>query len=81
MPAFRSLGEGRFHDEPGRMSTDERLREVAALLAAGFLRLKRRTGCVPSGDSPPHASAEDSSEFSAELTGCGPEKAAPCPVS
>jgi len=70
-----------FHDDPGRMSEDERLDEVAALLAAGFLRLKRRTGCVPSGDFRPHAPAEDSPEFSAELTGCGPEGAAPCPVS
>jgi len=29
------------------LAPEERLREVAALLAAGFLRLKRRTGCVP----------------------------------
>lgn len=47
MLACRSLGEGRFHDNPDRMSSEERLDEVAALLAAGFLRLKRRTGCVP----------------------------------
>lgn len=70
-----------FHDDPDRMSADERLDEVAALLAAGFLRLKRRTGCLPDGEVPPHVSAEDSSEFLAELTGCGPEEAAPCPVS
>jgi hypothetical protein len=29
------------------MSIDERLDEVASLLAVGFLRLKRRTGCLP----------------------------------
>ena len=74
-------GFSMFHDDPDRMSEDERLDEVAALLAAGFLRLKRRTGCVPSGDSAQHVPAEDSSEFSAELTGCGSEEAAPCPVS
>jgi hypothetical protein len=36
MPACRSLGEGRFHDDPDRMSIDDRLEELAALLAAGF---------------------------------------------
>ena len=35
------------HDDPADMSTDDRLEELAALLAAGFLRLKRRTGCLP----------------------------------
>jgi hypothetical protein len=30
-----------FADDPTRMSIDDRLDEVAALLAAGFLRLKR----------------------------------------
>ena len=69
------------HDDPDRMSAEERLGEVAALLAAGFLRLKRRTGCLPDGDVPPHVAAEDSSEFPAELTGCASEEAAPCPVS
>lgn len=34
-------------DDPAAMSVDEGLDEVAALLAAGFLRLKRRTGCLP----------------------------------
>lgn len=70
-----------FHDDPNRMTAEERLDEVAALLAAGFLRLKRRTGCLLDGDPPPHVSAEDSPEFPAELTGCGSEEAAPCPVS
>ena len=51
MPACQSFSEGRFHDDPERMSIDDRLEELAALpfdplrpaLAAGFLRLKRRT--------------------------------------
>lgn len=34
-------------DDPAAMSVDERLDEVASLLVAGFLRLKRRTGCLP----------------------------------
>jgi len=36
-----------YRDDPAAMSIDDRLDEVASLLAAGFLRLKRRTGCVP----------------------------------
>lgn len=35
-----------FNDDPAAMSVDERLGELASLLAAGFLRLKRRTGCL-----------------------------------
>lgn len=70
-----------FHDDPSLMSEDERLDEVAALLAAGFLHLKRRTGCVPGRDLAAHPPAEDSSEVSSELTGCASEGAAPCPVS
>ena len=35
------------HNDPADMSIDERLDEVASLLAAGYLRLKRRTGCLP----------------------------------
>jgi len=34
-------------DDPAAMSIDERLDEVTSLLAAGFLGLKRRTGCLP----------------------------------
>jgi hypothetical protein len=34
-------------DDPANMSIDERLDELTSLLAAGFLRLKRRTGCLP----------------------------------
>lgn len=34
-------------DDPAAMSIDERLGEIASLLAIGFLRLKRRTCCLP----------------------------------
>lgn len=37
------------HGDPANMSIDERLDEVASLLAIGFLRLKRRTSRLPSG--------------------------------
>ena len=36
-----------FHDDPADMSIDDRLEELAALLSAGFLRAKRRTGYLP----------------------------------
>jgi len=53
------------HDDLPAMSVDERLDEVASLLAVGFLRLKRRTGCLPpaalsSPDSATSGSAESS---------------------
>lgn len=35
-------------NDPADMSMDQHLDEIAALLATGFLRLKRRTGCLPS---------------------------------
>jgi len=45
-----------FHDDPGRTSIDDRLEEPASMLSAGFLRLKRCTGCIllaaSSGDKP-----------------------------
>jgi len=40
-----------YHDDLADMPTDDRLEELAALLAAGFLRLKRRTGCLPPATS------------------------------
>ena len=52
MPACRSFSEGRFADDPAHMSIDDRLEELAALLVAGFLRLKRRTGCLPPAADP-----------------------------
>lgn len=46
-------------DDPAAMSVDERLNEVASLLAAAFLRLKRRMGCLP----PDASSSPDSATF------------------
>ncbi|MBW7905423.1 MAG: hypothetical protein LC135_02910 [Phycisphaerae bacterium] len=51
------------HDDLAAMSVDERLDEVTSLLAAGFLRLKRRTGCLPPD---PSASPESATSESAE---------------
>lgn len=50
------------HDpfDPVFMSTNDRLDELTALLAAGFLRLKRRTGCFPSAEPATPESAESS---------------------
>jgi len=69
-------------DDPAHMSIDERLDEVASLLAAGFLRLKRRTGCLPpeafpSPDSATWESAE-SSKIPADLPCHLSETLAPC---
>lgn len=52
-------------DDPAAMSVDERLDEITSLLADGFLRLKRRTGCLlrdtpSSPDSATSESAESS---------------------
>ena len=35
--------------DPMDMTPDQRRSEIAAILAAGFLQLKRRAGCVPTG--------------------------------
>jgi len=58
-----------FHDDPSRLTADERTDEIAALLAAGFLRLKRRTRCLPTGQESPHVAARKSSEFRPESSG------------
>ena len=50
---------------PARMSVDERMEEVAAILAAGFLRLKRRTPCLPAPD-PATGESVGSSKIPAE---------------
>ena len=55
--------------DPAEMSPDERFAELAAILAAGFLRLKRRTRCLPTGQESPHVSAKKSSEFRPESSG------------
>jgi len=62
-----------FYEDPAQMSTDERLDELAALLAAGFLRLKCRTGCPPTGEHPAHVSADKSPENRPELSGGVPQ--------
>ena len=69
-------------DDPGDISIDERLDELALLLAAGFLRLKRRTGCLPS-DAPPSpdsaaSESAESSKISTELSCHLSESSAPC---
>ncbi len=43
-------------DDPAEMTPEERLREVAEILAKGFLRWKRRS---------PHIEAPDSREYRA----------------
>jgi len=53
--------------DPADISIDERLDELASLLAVGFLRLKRRTGCLPP-DPPslkplPHGRGSDCARF------------------
>jgi hypothetical protein len=70
------------HDDPAAMSIDDRLDEIASLLATGFLRLKRRTGCLPpeafpSPDSATWESAE-SSKIPAELPCHLSENLPPC---
>jgi len=52
-------------DDPARMSADERIDEVVAILAAGFLRLKRRTPCLP---APATGESAGSSKIPAEST-------------
>lgn len=53
------------HSDAAAMSIDERLEEVASLLAAGFLRLKRRTGRLPAdASSSPDSATFESAESS-----------------
>ncbi len=69
-------------DDLAAMSVDERLDEVASLLATGFLRLKRRTGCLPpeASASPDSATCEsaESSKIRADSTCHLSENSAPC---
>ena len=52
-------------DDPAAQTCDERLNEVASLLASGFLRLKRRTGCLPpAASTPPDSATSESAESS-----------------
>lgn len=67
----------RRHDpfDPAAMSIDDRLNELSALLAVGYLRLKRRTGCLPPVESATAESAE-SSKAPADST-CNPLENSP----
>ena len=49
---------------PERMTPEERLHEVAASLAAGFLRLKSRRGYVPKAESDASDVSDDREESS-----------------
>ncbi len=51
-------------NDPAEMSIDQRLDEIACLLAIGFLRLKRRTGWLP----PTTSESAESSKPAADST-------------
>jgi len=63
------------HDDLDRMPIDDRMEELAALLAAGFLRLKRRTGCLP----PPTSERAESSRTPSDSAWQSSETSALCP--
>ena len=63
------------HDDLDRMPIDDRMEELAALLAAGFLRLKRRTGCLP----PPTSESAESSRTPSDSAWQSSETSALCP--
>lgn len=69
-------------DDPAHMSADERMDEVASLLAAGFRRLKRRAGCLPPDASSSPDSATSESAESSKIPTDSPchlsENSAPC---
>ena len=67
------------HADPQNMSPDERLAEVATILAAGYLRLKQRTRYLPNGGVTPHVLAEESSEFQPESSGGSGPASPSCP--
>ena len=58
------------HDptDPGSMTPDDRLAEIAAILAEGVLRLRRRGG-IPATSTPPESAGNplESSEICLEL--------------
>ena len=67
------------HADPQNMSPEERLAEVAAILGAGYLRLKQRTRYLPAAGRTPHASAEKSPEFQPESSGGSGPASPSCP--
>jgi hypothetical protein len=62
------------YENPNQMTSEQRVGEVAALLAAGFLRLRQRVGVQKS----PGTAASESSENSPELSGGSSQNAASC---
>ena len=58
-----------FYEDPAQMSADERLDELAALLAAGFLRQRCSKVAAQTAENQAHVSVEESSENSPELSG------------
>ncbi len=54
-------------DDPKEMTMEERFKEVSAILAAGYLRLKKRTPYLPelTSDAPLKNNAQTDKESSA----------------
>lgn len=63
-------------DYPAAISVGECLDEITSLLAAGYLRLKRRTGCLP-----PVTSSSPVSETSESAEGSRNPADSPCHLS
>ncbi len=65
-------------DDPEKMTPEERFREVAAILAKGFLRMKRDPACFtgePSEETDQaHSDAQDLSEPMREISSPSTEK-------
>lgn len=66
-------------DSSAHLSPDERLNEIAAILAAGFLRLMRRTGCVPPAPAPTVGESADGSKTPVDSPCHLSETSAQCP--
>jgi len=56
--------------DANEMTPQQRLDEIADILAGGFLRLRRRPGYVPDAENRGVHPAENSLSPSPELTGC-----------
>jgi len=56
--------------DANEMSPQQRLDEIADILAGGFLRLKRRPGYVPGAEHSGPQPAENSFSPPPELAGC-----------
>lgn len=53
-----------------QMTAEQRLDEIADILAAGFLRLRRRPGHIPDAQNRPVSPAENTFQSPAQLAGC-----------